>query len=335
MSRKLFECEIDYIRKNCPIYGVEKTAKALGRGTVIIRSALKKYGIKTPKRGELLNDEPPFFDKNYIDFSKRFNSISVELAYWIGFFWADGCNRGNRLSIEIIEEDGISLEGLFRNIFPFNVYKRARRHRKKQMSFFVVDKEISGLFRTLGKYPNSFESHRKIMEYLGDENLKIFFLRGLIDGDGNFYLNEAKKYGQFTLASNINQNWDFLLEYLKNFNPNVSIEKTNHGNSSVLRITGDKNIVNFIKFLKYDKIEIGLPRKNIIANKIIEIIENKPTDTKKHVLQFEKDGTFVKEWKSILEISKAIGCCKSAINNCCIGLSKTSMGYKWRYKDDI
>ena len=29
MSKKLFECEINYIKENCPIYGVEKTAKAL------------------------------------------------------------------------------------------------------------------------------------------------------------------------------------------------------------------------------------------------------------------------------------------------------------------
>ena len=162
--------------------------------------------------------------------------------------------------------------------------------------------------------------------------MKIFFLRGLIDGDGNFYLNESKKYAQFTLASNINQDWSSLLEYLEKFNPIVRIDKAKHGNSSILRITGDKNVVNFIKFLKYDKIEIGLPRKNLIAKKIINMIENKSTDRKKHVLQFRKDGTFVKEWKSILEISKAMGCCKSAINNCCIGLSNTSMGYKWKYK---
>ena len=336
MSKKLFECEIKYIKENCPYYGVKKVAKALGRGNSIVRAALKKYGIKTPKRNESIESIPPFFDREYIIFENRFKTITPELAYWLGFFWADGTvGFGNCMRIEITEEDGNELEKIFLSIFPFLITKRARRNRKKQMSFSVTDKNIGEMLKSLGKYPNSFESHEKILNYLNDENLKIFFLRGLIDGDGNFYLNETNKYAQFTLASNINQDWSFLLEYLKSFNPNIRIDKTNHGNSSVLRITGDKNIVNFIKFLKYDEIEIGLSRKNKMANKIIEAIENKPTDTKKHVLQFEEDGTFVKEWKSILEISKTIGCCKSAINNCCNGLSKTSMGYIWRYKNKI
>ena len=336
MSKKLFECEIDYIKENCPYYGVEKVAKALGRGNAIVRSALKKYNVKTPKRGETIDDVPPFFDKEYLIFENRFKTITPELAYWLGFFWADGTiGFGSCMRIEITEEDGNELEKLFLNVFPFFIAKRARRNRKKQMSFSVTDKNIGEMLKKLGKYPNSFESHQKILEYLGDENLVIFFLRGLIDGDGNFYLNESKKYAQFTLASNINQDWSFLLEYLKKFNPNIRTDKTTHGNSSTLRITGDKNVVNFIKFLKYDKIEIGLTRKNLIANKIIGVIENKPIETKKYVLQFEKDGTFVKEWKSILEASKWLGCSKNAIISCCNGISKTSMGYIWRYKDKI
>lgn len=42
------------------------------------------------------------------------------------------------------------------------------------------------------------------------------------------------------------------------------------GNSSVLRITGKNNITNFIKYLKYDTIKIGLDRK---INKVLEIIK--------------------------------------------------------------
>ena len=335
MSKKLFECEINYIKENCPYYGVKKVAKALGRGDSIIRSALKKYNIKTPKRNESIDAAPPFFDREYLIFENRFKTITPELAYWLGFFWADGTIFGNSMRIEITEEDGNELENLFLTVFPFFITKRARCNRKKQMLFSVTDKNVSEMLKKLGKYPNSFESHQKILEYLGNENSKIFFLRGLIDGDGNFYLNKANKYAQFTLASNINQDWHSLLEYLKNFNPNTRIDKTNHGNSSVLRITGDKNIVNFIKFLKYDTINIGLIRKNSIANKIIEVIENKQDKPKKHVLQFKIDGTFIREWDSTTEIAKHFHCANNAITNCCNGVSKTSMGYIWRYKNKI
>lgn len=331
MSQKLFECEIDYIKENCPIYGVDRVAKAIGRGTAIVRTALKKHGISTPRRGEALNDELPAFDRNYIIFSKRFENITPELSYWIGFFWADGTiNSKSQLLMEIVEEDGESLKNLFETIFPFRITKRARRGRKKQMSFSVSDKKIGELLISLGKYPHSSESHEKIMDYLSDEKLKKYFLRGLIDGDGNFYV--SKKYGQFTLASNLKQDWSYLKKYLEEFSPFISKEKTGYGTSSVLRITGRNNLIKFITFLDYENIKIGLERKISKAMEILKLYK-KENDWKKHVLQFEKDGTFIKEWPSAFEAAKYYGCIRGAITNCCDGYSNTSMGYIWKYKE--
>ena len=39
---------------------------------------------------------------------------------------------------------------------------------------------------------------------MSDEN-KIYFFRGLIDGDGSYYFNNEKKYYQFSITSNYNQ----------------------------------------------------------------------------------------------------------------------------------
>ena len=128
---------------------------------------------------------------------------------------------------------------------------------------------MASLLKSLGKYPKSSENHEKIFNYLKSKELQLFFLRGLIDGDGNFYLNEKDKYGQFTLASNLNQDWSYLQEFLKDFNPHINVSEKVSGNSSVLRITGKTNIINFINYLKYDSIEIGLKRK---INKALEII---------------------------------------------------------------
>ena len=113
----------------------------------------------------------------------------------------------------------------------------------------------------------------KIFNYLKTEELQLFFLRGLIDGDGNFYLNEKDKYGQFTLASNINQDWTYLQNYLKEFNPHINTSEKKSGKSSVLRITGKDNITKFIKFLKYDSIQIGLNRKIEKALSILKLYE--------------------------------------------------------------
>ena len=108
------------------------------------------------------------------------------------------------------------------------------------------------------------------MEYLNNKKLQIFFLRGLIDGDGSFYWNEKKKYAQFTLASSYNQNWDYLLEFLKDFNPFIRRNINFSGKSSILRITGKDNIINFIKFLGYETNQLGLKRKNDYALNILK-----------------------------------------------------------------
>ena len=109
------------------------------------------------------------------------------------------------MSIEIVREDGENLQDLFLNIFPFKITYRESPNRKPQMRFYVYNTNISQKLVDLGKYPHSFESHKKILNFLQTDELIKYFLRGLIDGDGNFYLNNSDKYGQFTLASNVNQ----------------------------------------------------------------------------------------------------------------------------------
>lgn len=54
---------------------------------------------------------------------------------------------------------------------------------------------------------------------------------------------------------------------------------------------------------------------------------------KYHVLQYDLSGNFIKEWHSVKEISLTFNCTIAAIRMCCIGKSKTSLGYVWKYKD--
>jgi hypothetical protein len=51
----------------------------------------------------------------------------------------------------------------------------------------------------------------------------------------------------------------------------------------------------------------------------------------KPVLQFGKDGAFIKEWPSITQAAESLNCTVGAISNCALGRSKTSMGYVWRF----
>lgn len=82
----------------------------------------------------------------------------------------------------------------FSQVYPFSEYYREREGRKPSITFRVTDAKFGKLLNSLGKYPKSVENHEKIYKYLEDELLWVYFLRGLIDGDGNFYINNKEKY---------------------------------------------------------------------------------------------------------------------------------------------
>ncbi len=93
----------------------------------------------------------------------------------------------------------------------------------------------------------------------------MYFLRGLIDGDGCFYQSKDRKTNQFSICSGLAQNWSSILEYFKShlIKCYLQQETRSNGNScSKLRIFGKANIAKLdrlIYFPEYD--EIGLSRK--------------------------------------------------------------------------
>jgi hypothetical protein len=95
--------------------------------------------------------------------------------------------------------------------------------------------------------------------------LKHYFFRGLIDGDGSFYFKDYTR--QFALTSSYEQDWDYferLCEYLgikykikRVINFNKKTKKENK--SSVLRILG-KEIIKLGEYI-YKGDDFGLSRK--------------------------------------------------------------------------
>lgn len=54
----------------------------------------------------------------------------------------------------------------------------------------------------------------------------------------------------------------------------------------------------------------------------------------KRILQFDLDGKFIKEWKSITKASEVYNCHISNISNNLLLKNKTACGFIWRYKDE-
>lgn len=52
----------------------------------------------------------------------------------------------------------------------------------------------------------------------------------------------------------------------------------------------------------------------------------------KIVLQYDKNGNFIAEYKNCRIASEKYNCNPESIRNCCNGISKSSKGYIWKYK---
>lgn len=264
--KKLSNDEIEYISKYYCQFGPTAIGIKLKRNTITISNCGKRLGLVLDKTNKKDISELPDFEGNsdIIEVLSKEN-MSPELAYFIGFFWADGTNGNNSIAIEIVEEDGLELQPLFKEIFNFNIKTRHRSGRKPQMTFRTGSVKASKLFTSLGKYPKSSENHSKVLEFVGEKYFR-FFLLGLIDGDGCFYAKD--NVAQFSISGNRNQDWSTLLEYLKDYSPSVHTEETKTGNSSILRIANVLNIRKLIKFL-YSDTNLGLKRKREKANVIL------------------------------------------------------------------
>ena len=53
----------------------------------------------------------------------------------------------------------------------------------------------------------------------------------------------------------------------------------------------------------------------------------------KPVLQYEKSGEFVKEWKSTHDIERNLGYSQCNISSCCTGRYKLAYNFIWKYKN--
>lgn len=70
---------------------------------------------------------------------------------------------------------------------------------------------------------------------------------------------------------------------------------------------------------------------NINYGTCIERIKN--SQHKKPVLQYDKNGNFIKEWVSLCECHRN-GFHRSHIIDCCNGKQKTHKGFIWKYKNE-
>ena len=82
----------------------------------------------------------------------------------------------------------------------------------------------------------------------------------------------------------------------------------------------------------YDEVKKLYPGKKIF---LVSLATGQDKNKSKIVLQYSLDGTFIKEWKSTMDVERNLGFAHTHISECCRGEQAYAYGYLWKYKKEI
>jgi hypothetical protein len=199
------------------------------------------------------------------------------VAYILGFIWADGylTKDGRHFNVSGVEEDIDEIESLFDKLGNWckHTDNREKYGWKNAKTLIGSNKEIYGFLLEHDYDKKSYVSADKILSKIPDD-LKHYFFRGLVDGDGCFYYNKKGYLRQFALTSTYEQDWSyfenlcdelgvkFKIKRIKKFNKKTKKENK----SSVVMILG-KEILKLGNYV-YQGEQLGLNRKQNKFNEI-------------------------------------------------------------------
>lgn len=290
---------------NKNIYKVTLFIKGVGKSYSIARLVALHF-LDKPKNQKL--------KVTHIDNNKREdNSIN-------NIMWAkSGYHKYDKKVIEFTKNNNIvninlpKLSGIYKiiNIITEDIYIGSSNNIFKRITdhFWYLRKNISGC-KILQKAYNKY----------GEGNFKV----ELIEECNNEQLRDREQY------------------YIDILNPKYNIIK-NITRRKIIEIKPKNSIKNKRVFTLEQKLKLSEIIKNSKKHKEGLLRSyNKRKDTltilnkqnfSKPVLQFTKNGEFIKEFSSIAEATKETG--KGNIVKCCKNERKTANGYIWKYKNKL
>ncbi len=223
------------------------------------------------------------FLKSKINIDLFYNIQLPEIAYFLGFFWADGYIYKSKqwnstiCSIEIQDNDFQEIKKCLQLLGNWNFrLKKSKINSKKLFSkAYSADKDLYYFLLENDFDKKSGASPDKILSKI-PEHLKHYFFRGINDGDGCIFVNHSNR--SIIIAGSYNQDWGIFKLLCKQLNIFYRIKKrrTLRNNkihkSSYFLISTTYDILIFGNYI-YKNIKdnpLGLTRK---YNKFLEIVE--------------------------------------------------------------
>lgn len=269
--------DLKFLNNNYAKYGVNYCAEKLKVNRRRIISKANSLGLKTDI---IIKSENK--NKLKVNYDLFNNNFTKESVYILGLLWADGHVRkeNKTTSISCVESDINEVIPIFLKTGDWMISNSIKKYFNNNE--VKTQKKIStttwGLFNILKKYGFLNKSIGCPINFLNKipDNLKNYWFRGFLDGDGCIRL--GKKYGSSIVFSGpYNQNWLFLENLCNELKIHFLIDRRivklgGHSYFTIYR-KNDVKILGDYLYSNYDN--IGFSRKYKKYLIVIERINNK------------------------------------------------------------
>lgn len=286
MSNLYTPTELDFIRTNYDTIGATWCGRQLKRNPESLRKIAKAMGLKGPtvryKPDTERNVNPD-----------HFRDIRLpEVAYFLGYFWADGHihtyrteHRNithHRVAIEVEREDGLHLRSIAERFGRWNIVERQRKRygvdMKPVLGLIVNNEPVYTFLKDHGYDDKSVLSPDLILAKIPD-HLKPAFWLGFLDGDGSITMvrkspRHATVYN-IQFAGSREQDWNALEALMHQLGIKCSLRREIRPNGNARSIVLVQNQFGIHAFNDYVKpfAHLGLPRKR---KKLDDFVEHHP-----------------------------------------------------------
>jgi len=276
MSKKYSQEEIEILKKYYPIKGRNYCSKLLKRTPEAIGTMAYKLNIKTTKErrielmkhcNEIQKNKPKTYKVDPWQFMENF---SPESAYILGLLWADGSldmyKKSTKILLGCIETDIQEIYPIFLKTGPWAHHVRYPPNRQPLGIVQTSNKKLFNFLLEHNYRPHNTNSADSIIKLI-PEHLQHYWFRGLIDGDGCWFVSKTKITRMFSINSCYEQNWNYAENLfkklkIKKYNIRRILQKSG-SRSSMIKFCGKENFIkmgNYI-YYNYENDQIGLSRK--------------------------------------------------------------------------
>lgn len=234
--------------------------------------------VNNIKAQNKLQTERPNEDFN-VNIEQFLDIKNPEIAYLLGFLWADGYIVRNEIRLEILKTDMDVIKPILDSLGKWNYYERKRKHWQHISRATTSNKRLVEYLKQHNYKEKSSYSADKILSKI-PEHLRHYFFRGLVDGDGFVDINRTRA----SISSSLEQDWSYLtnLSYKLDIKINIYKYTSKHSYSNV-EFNGI-NAIKFCDYIYYGNI-FGLKRK---YNNYLKL-KNHYLNSKTYLLKIKKE----------------------------------------------